>query len=88
MHHQSANKHAAQAAACRAIELLGGPVDAARKCGAPSYQAVQSWRESGIPAKFCRKVQEETGMCLSVLRPDDWHLIWPELAASTKTEVA
>lgn len=80
-------KLAAQAVADQAIRLLGGPVEAARKVDAPSYQAVQSWRESGIPARFCKKVAELTGLTLDALRPADWHEYWPELASPSK-EVA
>ena len=76
------------AAASQAIELLGGPVEAARKVEAPSYQAVQSWRGSGVPVRFCRRVAELTGMGLDALRPADWHEYWGNPASlPTKEEV-
>lgn len=79
-------KALACAAASQAIELLGGPVEAARKIDAPSYQAVQSWRVSGVPVRFCWRVAELTGMSLESLRPSDWHEYWPSavLAAQPK----
>ncbi|WP_312305156.1 ABC transporter substrate-binding protein [Pulveribacter sp.] len=75
---------AAARIAVAAIEQLGGPVEAARQVGAPSYQSVQSWRGSGVPIKFCRKVHELTGIPLATLRPDDWADVWPELAEPTR----
>lgn len=74
---------AALAAATKAIELLGGPVEAARKVGAPSYQAVQSWEKSGVPARHCRKVSELSGMALFELRPHDWQAYWTAAEAET-----
>ena len=33
------------------------------------------------PAERCAAIEQATGSCVSRwdLRPDDWHLIWPEL---------
>lgn len=66
-------------AAALAIDALGGPVEAARKVDAPSYQAVQSWRTSGVPVRFCTRVSDQTGISLKALRPADWHEYWPAL---------
>lgn len=74
---------AAREAACRAIARMGGPVAAARlleQCG--GYQAIQSWRMSGVPVRHCVKVSEATGMTVQELRPDDWQLYWPVLEAA------
>lgn len=63
-----------------AIAALDGPVEAARKLGIPKYQAVQSWRSNGIPVRYCRRINELTGISLQRLRPNDWADFWPELA--------
>lgn len=70
-------KDAARQAAVKAISLLGGPVEAAKKVCAPSYQAVQSWRVAGVPSRYCMQVSCLTGMPLSELRPSDWAVYWP-----------
>ena len=89
MKQQSNKKQLARESAAECIALMGGPIEAARKLDAPSYQAVQSWRNCGIPARFCRRASELTGVPLERLRPDDWHLIWPELAhKAVEQEVA
>lgn len=82
-HDANALKVAELEAAANAIKALGGPVEAAKKVGAPSYQSVQSWAQSGVPAKYCRKVSELTGMALPELRPRDWSEFWSELAQSS-----
>ncbi len=81
-------KHAAQQAASDAIRQIGGAAEMARRVEAPSYQSVQSWRKSGVPVKYCRKVADLTGVALSALRPNDWQDIWPELAQPTTQEVS
>lgn len=75
-------KDAARQAAAKAISLLGGPVEAAKKVSAPSYQAVQSWRVAGVPSRYCVQVSDLTGMALSELRPSDWAVYWPGSANS------
>ena len=42
---------------------------------------VNQWRK-GIPVPYCAGVEEECGgeFTRRDFRPDDWHLIWPELA--------
>ena len=73
---------AAKAAASQAIELMGGPVETARKVPAPSYQVVQSWKKSGVPPRHCRKVSALSGLSLRELRPHDWQHYWSEVEAS------
>lgn len=73
----------------KAIELLGGSVQAVAKLNAynkdlnvGSYQTVQQWRITGnIPPKYCKSIVAlvDGKVTLMQLRPDDWHLIWPEL---------
>lgn len=47
-----------------------------------SIQAVNNWRRRGIPVEHCARVER---LCSGEFtrrdfRPNDWHLIWPELA--------
>jgi len=68
--------------AAEAIRLMGGPVAAARELEVDNYQTVQSWRTSGIPAKYCLRVEAKTGVDRRLLRPNDWADYWPHLAES------
>ena len=67
------------------IDKLGGTTAVARLLGitAPS---VHAWRSRGIPDdKLIRlaPLAEKLGVAdRRDLRPNDWHLIWPELAAA------
>ena len=64
------------------IDKLGGTTAVARLLGikAPS---VHAWRTGGIPDdKMIRlaPLMEQRGIVSrKTVRPDDWHLIWPEL---------
>jgi DNA-binding transcriptional regulator YdaS (Cro superfamily) len=51
-----------QIAAKRAIEVLGGPVQAAITLRVPGnrYQTVQSWARHRVPAEYCPLVERET----------------------------
>lgn len=77
----------------RAIEHCGGAAKLATQLGVTT-QAVCFWRdgERGLPAKKCSAIELATGGAVTrqELRPDDYHLIWPELApgAPHKKEVA
>jgi DNA-binding transcriptional regulator YdaS (Cro superfamily) len=33
-----------------------------------------------VPAPYCPQIEIETGVSRKELRPNDWQLIWPELA--------
>lgn len=46
-----------------------------------SKQTINGWR-SGIPIPYCAAVEAECKgeFTRRHFRPDDWHLIWPELA--------
>lgn len=46
-----------------------------------SAQRLANWLERGVPLDFCSAVEaaSEQAVMRWDLRPDDWHLIWPEL---------
>ena len=46
-----------------------------------SVQTVSNWRARGIPVTKCAQLEVITGGAVTRLemRPEDWHLIWPEL---------
>ena len=45
-----------------------------------SPQRLSNWMDRGVPVEHCAAVETELGVTRQDLRPDDWHLIWPELA--------
>ena len=45
-----------------------------------SPQRLSNWMDRGVPVEHCASVETELGVTRRDLRPDDWHLIWPELA--------
>lgn len=51
-----------QAAAARAIAVLGGPVAAARilRVKDERYQTVQSWIANRVPSDYCPTIERET----------------------------
>ncbi|MEJ7685656.1 MAG: YdaS family helix-turn-helix protein [Variovorax sp.] len=61
-----------------AIRLMGGPVATARELGIDNYQTVQSWVKNGIPARYCPRIENLTGVTRKALRPIDWIDYWPE----------
>jgi len=46
-----------------------------------SPQAVHKWIDDGVPINRCLAIELAMGgeITRKDLRPDDWHLIWPEL---------
>jgi len=74
---------AAVRAAQRAVEMLGGPVEAARKLNLKRYQTAQSWTRHGVPAAYCARIEQLLAhrVTRQQLRPADWRELWPELAA-------
>lgn len=48
--------------------------------------SVSEWRAKGIPAgrrvELAAEIQRRVGIPRWVQRPDDWHLIWPELVGT------
>lgn len=53
----------------RAVEAGGGQQAVAKKLGV-SYQAVQKWLNSGVPADRVLAVESATGVSRHELRPD------------------
>lgn len=43
--------------------------------------AVSAWNRNGVPIIYCHYLEKKTGGKLTrqMLRPDDFHMIWPEL---------
>lgn len=66
----------------KAIHKVGSASELARRLGV-TPQAVCFWRDGlrRIPAEKCAAIEAATDGLVSRkdLRPDDWHLIWPEL---------
>lgn len=60
----------------KAIDILGGPSNAARRLGVNRYQAVQQWVKAGrVPAKYCPLIERETQRevaCEDLLPEVDW----------------
>lgn len=65
-----------------AIQRAGGPAKVAQELGV-SVQAVCFWRDGKrqMPVEHCPVLERLTDGAVMRwdLRPDDWHLIWPEL---------
>ncbi|EKD96592.1 MAG: hypothetical protein ACD_23C01388G0002 [uncultured bacterium] len=67
-----------------ACDLLGSQADLARAIDvAPAI--VHQWRSGSrpVPVQHCNAIERATSGAVTRrdLRPDDWHLIWPELAS-------
>ncbi|WP_271464425.1 transcriptional regulator [Acidovorax sp. NCPPB 4044] len=69
-----------------AISRMGGVGKLAKAIGV-SQPLISNWRKRGTTPKAedCSAIERATGGLVTRrdLRPDDWHLIWPELAAQT-----
>lgn len=69
----------------KAIQIVGGKSSLARAIGV-SPQMVSQWvrptNPKPIPITRCVAIEQATNGIVSRkdLRPDDWQLIWPELA--------
>lgn len=74
----------------RAINLLGGPVEAARKVGVRRYQTVQQWVVAGIvPAKYCPLIERSLSgaVCCEELNGDiDWGYLRQRVTPSDGAE--
>ena len=68
-----------------AVEAAGGPTAVANLLGV-SVQAVCFWRDGKrrLPVEYCSPIERAGGFAVRRwdLRPEDWHLIWPELIGS------
>lgn len=67
----------------QAVEIVGHKASAELLRISP--QRLSNWMSRGIPVEHCASVEMTLGVSRRDLRPDDWHLIWPELAESTPT---
>lgn len=74
----------------KACQLVGA-ANLARYLGV-TPQAVNEWKKAKrpIPVDRCAQIELATfgGVTRKDLRPDDWHLIWPELAEADHTRRA
>ena len=74
----------------RACELAGGTSALARALEVAG-PTVSEWRkgERPVPVERCVQIERVTGGAVTRmdLRPDDWHRIWPELAAANPGRV-
>lgn len=76
------------AAVERAASILGSQKALADLLGV-SPQAVWAWIHRGsIPPTYCVAIEKATDgeVSRNVLRPDDFHLIWPEYKASRRSK--
>ena len=67
----------------RAIATCGGQAALAKAIGV-RQQVVWNWIQRGgrVPSDRCARIEAATGVRRWDLRPDDWHLIWPELVGT------
>ena len=70
-----------KASVMRACEVVGGQRVLSDALGISPAQ-VNQWvtGRRGVPAKYCQSIVDLTEGLVTVqeLRPEDWHLIWPE----------
>lgn len=69
-----------------ACTVAGGQAGLSRSLGVTAA-AVNQWIKGlrPVPPKHCVAIERATNGAVTRrdLRPDDWHLIWPELAQSS-----
>lgn len=67
----------------KAAAIYGSQQAMARALGV-TKAAVWQWKDVGrqVPAQHCAAIERDTSGAVTRrdLRPDDWHLFWPELA--------
>lgn len=59
----------------KAIKLMGGLQEAQRTLGLNTYQAMQAWKRTRVPAEYCPAIEKATAGTVRCedLRPDvDW----------------
>jgi DNA-binding transcriptional regulator YdaS (Cro superfamily) len=69
----------------RACDEVGGRNALARLIGvSPSYVSQLIAGDRPIPVERCPEIERATSGAVTRrdLRPDDWHLIWPELVTA------
>ncbi|MDT0138078.1 YdaS family helix-turn-helix protein [Acidovorax sp. PRC11] len=67
----------------KATEEIGGHAAVARHLGFPDRRNVFPWTSGKriFPEVYCFRIERAAKtVTRRDLRPDDWHLIWPELA--------
>ena len=60
---------------CKAVNLMGGLQSAQRALGLNTYQAIQAWKRTRVPAEYCPLIEKATAGAVRCedLRPDvDW----------------
>lgn len=67
----------------KAIQLCGGLSALAKEIDVSSAR-LGNWRLRSVPIEYCLAIETATagGVSRKDLRPDDWHKIWPDLAAT------
>jgi DNA-binding transcriptional regulator YdaS (Cro superfamily) len=70
-------------AVARVVDLLGSQANLARELGYEDVRNVSPWTRGDrpFPPHHCVSIERATQGAVTRrdLRPDDWHLIWPEL---------
>ncbi|WP_043565293.1 YdaS family helix-turn-helix protein [Acidovorax sp. KKS102] len=76
-------------------ETRGAQAELARTLGVPqslpsAWAATDPEKRRPVPVRYCNAIERATSGAVSRrdLRPDDWHLIWPELGTPTETKEA
>ena len=68
-----------------ASDKLGSQAELARRLGV-TPPMVQQWKNGTrpVPPQYCPAIERATAGAVTRrdLRPDDWHLIWPDLVDS------
>lgn len=67
----------------RATRHAGGAAKLARELQV-TPAAITNWKTRGVPISHCVAIERASmgSVTRRDLRPDDWHLIWPELIGS------
>ena len=68
-----------------AVRLCPGGRAALAKLLNVTVAAIGNWKmRQSVPVEHCAQIEAATGgqVTRKDLRPDDWNLIWPELAAT------
>ena len=68
----------------KALQLCGGLSALAKEIDVSSAR-LGNWRLRSVPIEYCLAIETATAGEVSRkdLRPDDWHKIWPDLAAAS-----